>query len=114
MMGWISATVPRPRTKRSFTFALINSVANLAHIYGAYFFPEKDAPQFVPGGAALIGFAAADVLGATFLAFRLKHINKKTTQAKNEDGRLRYKFLIQRVVLCGLQGYSWQVDFLGG
>lgn len=94
LQGWIASTVPRTRTKRSFVYALVNTIANLAHIYGAYFFPKKDAPQFLPGGIALIAFAAGGILFASVLAFRLKHCNKKATQAENEDGILRYRFLI--------------------
>lgn len=57
LQGWITSTVPSTRTKRPLTSALVNMMANLAHIYGVYFFRESDSPQLVQGGVALASFA---------------------------------------------------------
>lgn len=63
-----------------------------AHIYETCVFPQSDAPQFVPGGIALIRYVFGGICFSAALAFRLKHCNKKAAQAEDEDGQLRYKF----------------------
>jgi hypothetical protein len=39
IQAWIGSTVPRTRTKRAVTYAMVNMIGNLSNIYGAYFFP---------------------------------------------------------------------------
>ena len=92
--AWVGSTVPRTRTKRAVTYALVNMLGNVSNIYGSYFFPSQDAPQYVPGGIALSSFAFGGVVFAIILGLYLRHLNKKATEAENVDGIIRYKFLI--------------------
>jgi hypothetical protein len=69
-------------------------LGNLSNIYGSYFFPSADAPQYVPGGIALSSFAIGGICFAIVLGLYLRHLNKKATEAENEDGVIRYKYLV--------------------
>ena len=44
-----STCAPMPQEVRAVSLAFINSLANLSGIYGAYIFPAKDAPKYIPG-----------------------------------------------------------------
>ncbi|RDW62392.1 putative major facilitator superfamily permease-5 [Coleophoma cylindrospora] len=92
--AWVASTIPRTRTKRAVAYALVNMLGNLSNIYGSYFFPSSTAPQYVPGGIALSSFAAGGIVFAITLMQYLSHLNKKATLAENEDGVVRYKYLI--------------------
>lgn len=92
VQAWIGSTVPRTRTKRAVTFALVNMLGNLANIYGPYFFPASSSPQYIEGGIALSAFAVGGCVFACILAWHLNSLNKKATAAENEDGFMRYKF----------------------
>ncbi|KAJ9155240.1 MFS general substrate transporter [Pleurostoma richardsiae] len=65
-----STCAPMPQEVRGVSLAFINALASLAGIYGAYIFPSKDAPKYIPGfttvscclaGAVAI-YASAQVL----------------------------------------------------
>ncbi|KUJ11095.1 MFS general substrate transporter [Mollisia scopiformis] len=92
--AWVGSTVPRTRTKRAITYALVNMLGNLSNIYGSYFFPAASAPQYVLGGVVLSSFAAGGVCFAAVLGLYLRRENKRAVEAENEDGVMRYKFLI--------------------
>jgi MFS transporter, ACS family, DAL5 transporter family protein len=92
--AWVGSTIPRTRTKRAITYALVNMLGNLSNIYGAYFFPSNDAPQYVSGGIALSAFALCGALGAAALGLYLRHLNKKAAKEEDRDGVVRYKFLV--------------------
>jgi hypothetical protein len=94
IQAWVGSTIPRTRTKRAVTYALANMLGNLSNIYGSYFFPSKDAPQYVPGGIALSSFALGGVVFAAILGLYLRRQNKKAVEAENEDGVIRYKYHI--------------------
>ncbi|TKA82447.1 hypothetical protein B0A49_00046 [Cryomyces minteri] len=84
--AWVGGTVPRTRTKRAVTYALVNMLGNLSNIYGSYFFPKHDSPQYVPGGIALSCFALGGVAFAAILGLYLRYLNKKAAEAETEDG----------------------------
>ena len=92
--AWVGSTIPRTRTKRAITYALVNMLGNLSNIYGAYFFPIKNAPQYVTGGITLSCFALGGVGFAAALGLYLRHLNKKSEKAENLDGIVRYKYLV--------------------
>ncbi len=92
--AWVGSTVPRTRTKRAVTYALVNVLRNLSNIYASYFFPAKDSPQYIPGGISLSSFALGGIIFAAILGLYLRRLNKQITQAENEDGVVRYKYLI--------------------
>jgi len=92
--AWVGSTIPRTRTKRAITYAMVNMFGNLSNIYGAYFFPSNDAPQYVSGGIALSAFALGGVVFAAALGLWLKRENKKAEKAEELDGVARYKYLV--------------------
>ncbi|OCF55072.1 hypothetical protein L486_07182 [Kwoniella mangroviensis CBS 10435] len=59
-LSWM-VTMFDGREPRAISIALINGVGNLSSVYGSFFWPSSDAPQYVTGFSittALIGFAA--------------------------------------------------------
>ena len=121
IQAWIGSTIPRTRTKRAVSYAMVNMckytpqspfifthsfailrltssltylpVGNLSNIYGAYFFPKSSGPQYIPGGVALSSFAICGVIAAACFALYLRHLNKKATEQENADGEIRYKYI---------------------
>ena len=93
VQAWVASTIPRTRTKRAIVYAMVNLFGNSANIYGSYFFPSKDAPQYRMGGIILSSFAAGGILLPAILAIWLRHLNKKATEAEERDGVPRYKYL---------------------
>ncbi|KAE8147460.1 MFS general substrate transporter [Aspergillus avenaceus] len=76
-LGWISATLPRPASKRAAAIAFINCVSNASSIYAAYMYPDKDAPQFIPAMSVNAGTALMAIIAATILRIVLVRLNKK-------------------------------------
>lgn len=93
VQAWIASTVPRTRTKRAVVYALVNLLGNSANIYGSYFFPSKDAPQYRTGGIILSSFAAAGILFSAGLGVWLWNLNAKAEKEEQRDGVPRYRFL---------------------
>ena len=91
--AWVGSTVPRTRTKRAVTYALVNMLGNVSNIYGSYFFPSDNGPQYIPGGIALSSFAFGGIIFSIILGLYLKHLNQVAAKAENEDGVIRYKYL---------------------
>ncbi|CZR52322.1 probable permease of the major facilitator superfamily [Phialocephala subalpina] len=92
--AWVGSTIPRTRTKRAITYALVNMLGNLSNIYGSYFFPSNTAPQYVAGGIALSSFAFGGICFAAVLGLYLRRENRKAAEAEDRDGVIRYKYLI--------------------
>jgi hypothetical protein len=93
IQAWIGSTIPRTRTKRAVSYAMVNMIGNLSNIYGAYFFPSSSSPQFIPGGIALSSFAFCGTIAAASFALYLRHLNKKATKEEDLDGQIRYKYI---------------------
>ncbi|PWY88883.1 MFS general substrate transporter [Aspergillus sclerotioniger CBS 115572] len=93
VQAWIASTIPRTRTKRAIVYALVNLFGNSANIYGSYFFPTSDSPQYRPGGITLSAFAAAGIVATALLALYLHLLNAKARRAEEEDGQIRYKYV---------------------
>ncbi|KAK5789705.1 hypothetical protein VI817_008828 [Penicillium citrinum] len=93
VQAWIASTVPRTRTKRAIVYALVNLFGNSSNIYGSYFFPSSDAPQYRMGGIILSSFAAGGIILAAGLGFWLRDSNKKILREEEQDGQIRYKYL---------------------
>ncbi|CAG8919493.1 unnamed protein product [Penicillium salamii] len=93
VQAWIASTIPRTRTKRAIVYALVNLFGNSSNIYGSYFFPTSDSPQYRPGGITLSAFAAGGVALSLALAGYLHLLNKKAEKAEAEDGQTRYKYI---------------------
>lgn len=93
VQAWVASTIPRTRTKRAVTYALVNMFGNSANIYGSYFFPTSDAPQYMSGGITLSSFAAGGIIASGALAVYLVHLNKKARKVEEETGRPQYYFM---------------------
>ncbi|OJJ74140.1 hypothetical protein ASPBRDRAFT_119289 [Aspergillus brasiliensis CBS 101740] len=93
VQAWIASTIPRTRTKRAIVYALVNLFGNSSNIYGSYFFPTSDSPQYRPGGITLSAFAAAGIVLTGLLALYLHTLNVKAQRAEDEDGQIRYKYI---------------------
>lgn len=92
IQAWIGSTIPRTRTKRAVSYAMVNMIGNLSNIYGPYFFPSSSKPQFIPGGIALSSFAFVGVVAAGSFGLYLRQLNKKITREEDADGVMRYKY----------------------
>ncbi|KAB8214648.1 major facilitator superfamily domain-containing protein [Aspergillus novoparasiticus] len=93
VQAWIASTIPRTRTKRAIVYAMVNFFGNSSNIYGSYFFPTKDSPQYRPGGIILSSFAAGGVCFSILLAVYLHWLNTNARKAEEEDGQIRYKYI---------------------
>lgn len=40
-LAWVSSTIPRPKSKRASSYAIVNMVAQLAQIYSPYIYADK-------------------------------------------------------------------------
>lgn len=92
VQAWIASTVPRTRTKRAIVYALVNLFGNSSNIYGSYFFPSSDEPQYRMGGIILSSFAAGGIVLAMIPGFWLRQLNKKAQRAEERDGQQRYMY----------------------
>jgi Major Facilitator Superfamily len=45
-IAWVSNTVARPAGKRAAAFAITNTIANCASIWGSYFYPQSSGPRY--------------------------------------------------------------------
>jgi hypothetical protein len=93
IQAWIASTVPRTRTKWAIVYALVNLMGNSSNIYGFYFLPTKDSPQYRTGGIILSSFAGGGAALAISLALMLRHENKKADKEEERTGIPRYKYL---------------------
>jgi hypothetical protein len=80
VQAWVGSTVPRTRTKRAVTYALINMFGNLSNIYAVYLFPYSSARPFVFDGVTLSCFTAGGVIAIELCALCLRHLNKKAVR----------------------------------
>ncbi|KAH8426386.1 uncharacterized protein LDX57_004124 [Aspergillus melleus] len=93
VQAWIASTIPRTRTKRAIVYALVNLFGNSSNIYGSYFFPTSDSPQYRPGGIILSSFAAGGIVMSLLLAAYLHFLNAKARKAEDQDGHIRYRYI---------------------
>lgn len=54
---------------RAVALALVNALGNLAQIYGAYLFPEDDAPKYLMGFGVISG-----MLGVGIFVYAAMHV----------------------------------------
>lgn len=93
VQAWVASTTPRTRTKRAVVYALVNTFGNASNIYGSYFFPTSESPQFRSGGITLSAFAAGGVVAAAILGLYLKILNAQAAKAEEIDGSRRYRYI---------------------
>lgn len=100
-LGWISATLPRPASKRAAALAAINCVSNASSIYASYMYPDKDAPRFIPAMAVNSVTAFIAIVAATILRIILVRLNKKLDRGEpvfgavpGQAGSRGFRFLV--------------------
>lgn len=94
VQAWVASTIPRTRTKRGIAYALVIMFGNLSNVYGSYFFPDSDVPQYWPGGVTLSSFAAGGIVCSAILATYLYFQNRKAAKIEEETGRPQYRYMI--------------------
>nr|XP_018264181.1 uncharacterized protein I303_04063 [Kwoniella dejecticola CBS 10117]OBR86339.1 hypothetical protein I303_04063 [Kwoniella dejecticola CBS 10117] len=57
LLSWI-VTMFEGRSTRAVSIAAINGVGNLSSVYGSFFWPASDAPQYIPGFCVTIALMA--------------------------------------------------------
>lgn len=76
-VSWVSASLPRPRSKRAAALAIVNFMgAGVAHFYTAYMFPDSQKPRYYAGGGVMSGAC----LLCACLALYIKHYLKKQNE----------------------------------
>lgn len=62
-MAYASSTfAPMQQETRAVSLAMVNALANLSGIYGAYLFPSGDAPKYLMGFGVISGLSAVGVV----------------------------------------------------
>jgi hypothetical protein len=83
-VSWLSASLPRPASKRAASFAIMNFMAaGVAHFYTAYAFPDSQKPRYYGGGAMMS--VACLICAGTALSMKYYLKAKNTKMQKEED-----------------------------
>ncbi|KAI7848882.1 major facilitator superfamily domain-containing protein [Circinella umbellata] len=73
------------RTKRSVAVALITSIGNVGGCIAGQLYRTSDAPHYVHGHAAALGFMVLGIIFTLALKFLFIHINKKRDNMTHEE-----------------------------
>ncbi|KAI9495156.1 major facilitator superfamily domain-containing protein [Zychaea mexicana] len=73
------------RTKRSIAIATINCAGNLGGVIAGQLYRDNDAPYYIHGHGAALGFACATILFSLILKLLLRRINKKRDGLTGEE-----------------------------
>jgi MFS family permease len=65
-----------PNEARAIALAFVNAMGNLASIYGAYLFPDHDAPKYLMGFGVITGMCALGVVTYGSLQFLLRNARR--------------------------------------
>jgi hypothetical protein len=86
-VSWLSASLPRPASKRAAALAIINLMAaGVAHFYTSYAFPDSQKPRYYAGGGMMSAACLICAGMAIFIKYYLKKQNKKMENEENELG----------------------------
>lgn len=84
ILGWVSATLSQTPEKKSVSYAIVNTFANLAYVYCAYLWPKSDSPRYITGFATMVAFSVGSILCAWGMRFWLMAINRKIKKNESE------------------------------
>ena len=90
ILGWVSATCSQTPEKKSISYGIVNSFANLAYVYCAYLWPKSDSPRYLVGFASMIAFAVGSIICAWIMRFWLMTVNRKTRMS--DESRVFYAY----------------------
>ncbi|KAF2112229.1 retrograde regulation protein 2 [Lophiotrema nucula] len=86
-VSWLSASLPRPASKRAAAFAIINLMAaGVAHFYTSYAFPDSQKPRYYAGGAMMSAACLICAAAAMGIKYYLKAQNRKMEREEEELG----------------------------
>ncbi|KAJ5690308.1 hypothetical protein N7462_004700 [Penicillium macrosclerotiorum] len=85
ILSWVSASLPRPRSKRAVAYAVVNAGSNFASIYASYFYPASQGPQYWQANVANVAFCGLCIFMATLLHFILRWRNRRLDRATDAD-----------------------------
>lgn len=77
ILTWISNSFPRPRAKRAAAISIVNMLANASSVYGAFVWPSKDAPRYIPGGTTVIAASVVACIFALLIRLSLARENRR-------------------------------------
>ncbi|KUJ16002.1 MFS general substrate transporter [Mollisia scopiformis] len=77
-VSWLSASLPRPASKRAASLAIINLMgAGVAHFYTSYAFPDSQKPRYYGGGSMMCAASLVCALMAIGIKYHLKRENAR-------------------------------------
>lgn len=77
-VSWLSASLPRPASKRAASLAIINLMgAGIAHFYTSYAFPDSQKPRYYGGGSMMCAASLICALMAIGIKYYLKRENSR-------------------------------------
>ncbi|KAF2656246.1 MFS general substrate transporter [Lophiostoma macrostomum CBS 122681] len=86
-VSWLSASLPRPASKRAAALAIINLMAaGVAHFYTSYAFPDTQKPRYYAGGGMMSAACLICAGMAIFIKYYLKKQNRKMEREEVEMG----------------------------
>ncbi|EOD44167.1 putative allantoate permease protein [Neofusicoccum parvum UCRNP2] len=100
--SWVSATIPRPRSKRAAALAMVNIMGNSTHLFTSYLYPDSDKPRYARAGITLALFCGLGGVSAIALRYWLRHENRKLDRlegtvgddAENPNARKGFRYII--------------------
>ncbi|KAK0650881.1 putative transporter [Lasiodiplodia hormozganensis] len=100
--SWVSATIPRPRSKRAAALAMVNIMGNSTHLFTSYLYPDSDKPRYARAGITLALFCGLGCVSSIALRFWLRHENKKLDilegtvgdDAENGNQRKGFRYIL--------------------
>ncbi|OAG01167.1 retrograde regulation protein 2 [Paraphaeosphaeria sporulosa] len=88
-VSWLSASLPRPASKRAAALAIINLMAaGVAHFYTSYAFPDTQKPRYYGGGGMMSAACLICAGMAIFIKYYLKRQNANMEREELEEGRV--------------------------
>lgn len=88
-VSWLSASLPRPASKRAAALAIINLMAaGVAHFYTSYAFPDTQKPRYYGGGGMMSAACLICSGMALIIKYYLKTQNRKMEREEVEEGRV--------------------------
>lgn len=90
-VSWVSASLPRPRSKRAAALAICNFMgAGVAHFYTSYMFPDSQAPRYYAGGGVMSGACLVCAGLALFIKAYLRRQNRRFEEEEAAGGGVEH------------------------
>lgn len=83
-LGWVATTCGQTKEKRAVSFAIVNTISNVATIYTPYWWPASDGPRYEMPFAISASYLLLAILSIWTLRWMLLRENKKIRQTESE------------------------------